>query len=157
MKTRLLFAASCLLIFSSWIMHPKNELRMAEWLIGTWENKTSRGSVFETWNKVSEHEFAGKSYVVNQKDTVIFETIRLVQEKDGLYYAPAVREQNKGLPVRFALKTISDTQLIFENLKHDFPQVISYTKITKDSLLAEISGIKDGKNSKIQFPMKRVK
>src|SRR5690606_29225029 len=96
----------------------------------------------ESWTKTSDTEFAGKSYILKEKDTVIFETIRLVQEKDGLFYIPTVRNQNDNLPVRFALKAISDTEMVFENPKHDFPQIISYTKITSDSLVAEISGIK---------------
>jgi len=61
------------------------------------------------------------------------------------------------LPVRFATKTISETQLVFENPQHDFPQTISYTKITADSLVAEISGTKNGHERKQIFPMKRVK
>lgn len=51
---------------------------------------------------------------------------------------------------------MSETQLVFENLKHDFPQIISYTKVTSDSLVAEISGTKNGQKQKQIFPMKRI-
>jgi hypothetical protein len=47
--------------------------------------------------------------------------------------------------------------MIFENPAHDFPQFISYTKITTDSLVAEISGTKNGQARKQRFPMKRIK
>lgn len=46
--------------------------------------------------------------------------------------------------------------LVFENPMHDFPQIISYTKITCDSLVAQISGEKNGQERKQAFPMKRV-
>ncbi|MBY0432721.1 MAG: hypothetical protein K2U26_01275, partial [Cyclobacteriaceae bacterium] len=92
-----------------------------------------------------------------EKDTTIFETVRLLQEKNSLFYIPQVKNQNGGLPVRFKEKQISDNELVFENPEHDFPQTISYTKITADSLVAEISGTKNGKERRQKFPMKRVK
>jgi hypothetical protein len=134
-----------------------NDITKAEWLIGTWENKTPKGRIYETWSKTNDNEFSGKSYVIKDNDTIVFENIRLVQQQDGLFYIPVVKNQNDGLPVRFATKTISETQLVFENSKHDFPQIISYTKITSDSLVAEISGTKNGQERKQTFPMKRMK
>lgn len=145
-----------LIVISAWTTIQLSDIRKADWLIGTWENKTSRGIIFETWTKMSDNELFGKSYFINEKDTVVFETIRLVQETDGLFYIPTVKNQNDGLPVRFAAKSISETQLVFENPQHDFPQVISYTKITPDSLVAEISGVNNGQERKLTFPMKRV-
>lgn len=156
MRTRSFFTAIGLVIFCSWVV-PQKKINKAEWLIGTWETKTSRGSIYETWAKLSDDEFSGKSYILKDKDTVAFETIRLVQEQGGLFYIPTVKNQNDGLPVRFAAKTISETQLVFENPQHDFPQIISYTKINADSLVAKISGTKNGEEREQAFPMKRVK
>jgi len=141
----------------AWKTNPINDIKKAEWLIGTWENKTPKGSVYETWNKNSDNELAAKSYIVKEKDTIIFENIRLVEEQDGLYYIPTVKNQNDDLPVRFATKTISETKLIFENPEHDFPQIISYTKITSDSLVAEIVGTKNGQERRRVIPMKKMK
>jgi len=159
MRTELIitFAILCFIVLCAWTTKQINYIKKAEWLIGTWENKTPKGSVYETWDKTNETEFAGKSYIVNEKDTIAFENIRLVQEQDGLYYIPIVKNQNNGLPVRFATKTISETQLVFENPQHDFPQIITYTKINANSLVAEILGVKNGKERKQTFPMKRVK
>ena len=159
MKTgnKFFIAIVSLIIFCAWKTKQSNDIKKAEWLIGTWENKTSKGSIYENWSKVNDNELAGKSYIVKEKDTIVFENIRLAQERDGLFYIPTVKNQNDSLPVRFATKTISETQLVFENQQHDFPQIISYTKISADSLVAEISGVKNGHGSKQTFPMKRVK
>ena len=156
-KTYLFIAIAGVILFYACSAKSGNNIENSEWLAGTWENKTPEGSVYETWSKSKDNEYAGKSYMVNEKDTVIFETIRLVQEQDGLFYIPAVKDENNGLPVRFAGKTISETQLVFENLQHDFPQIITYTKIGADSLVAEISGMINGKEERQTFPMKRVK
>jgi hypothetical protein len=102
-------------------------------------------------------ELSGKSYILKEKDTIVFETIQLLQEQNSLFYIPKVKNQNGDLPVRFTSKIVSDMQLIFENPQHDFPQIISYTKITADSLVAQIAGTKNGKERKQTFPMKRVK
>lgn len=158
MKTgrNVLIAIMGLAVLFAWTTRQTNDLTKAEWLIGTWENKTPKGSLYETWSKINDHEFSGKSYMVKDKDTLVFEHIRLVQEEDGLFYIPTVKNQNDGLPVRFTSKTISETQLVFENPQHDFPQIISYTKINADSLVAEISGTKNGQARKQLFSMKRV-
>lgn len=156
-RTNILIAAASLLIFCAWTTEQPNDFSKLQWLIGTWENKTVRGSIYETWTKKSDNEFAGKSFMKREKDTVIFENIRLVKENNHLFYIPAVKNQNGGLPIRFGLKTSSETHLVFENPEHDFPQIISYTKINSDSLVAEISGTRNGQPRKQVFPMKRVK
>lgn len=155
--TNYLFVVIVLANLCAFTTKQTNDIKKAEWLIGTWENKTLRGSIYETWSRESDNEFSGMSYIIKEKDTVVFENIRLIQEQDGLFYTPIVRNQNDGLPVRFASKTISETQLVFENQQHDFPQIISYVRITADSLMAEISGIKNGEERKQTFHMKRVK
>lgn len=157
MKTSLLWTAFGLIVLCSWRLQELNEIKKAEWLIGSWENKTRRGSIYETWIKVSDTEFSGKSYILNEKDTVVLENIRILQEGQKLFYIPTVKHQNDGLPVRFVLKAISDTSMVFENLQHDLPQVISYAKNGANALIAEISGMKNGQERKQTFPMIRIK
>ncbi|WP_219226216.1 DUF6265 family protein [Pedobacter antarcticus] len=157
MGTRLFFSITSLIILCGWITQTKQDIKKAEWLLGTWKNSSSKDSTFEQWTKTNSGEFTGKSYVLKEGDTVIKETIRLVQEKGTLFYIPVVKNQNNGLPVRFNLKSISDAELVFENMMHDFPQFISYTRISKDSLVAEISGTINGQERKRNFPMKRLK
>lgn len=152
----LFISAIALMVLSAWIMKQRNGIAAAEWLIGTWEYKTTKGSIYETWCIANHKAFCGKSYSLKEKDTIVFETIQLITEKERLFYIPIVINQNGGLPVRFAAKTISENQLIFENLQHDFPQTISYTRITADSLVAEIWGTKNGQESKQIFAMKRL-
>lgn len=150
-------AVIVLTALSAWSTKQTKDISKAEWLIGTWENRTPKGIIFETWSKETNVEFSGKSYIIQEKDTVVFENIRLIQGQDGLIYIPTVKNQNDDLPVHFASKVISETRLVFENPEHDFPQVISYTKINSDSLVAEISGTKDGRERRQVFAMKRTK
>ena len=144
-----------LLLFSC-KTHQTTKILKVDWLIGTWEIKSSKGAVYETWKKNNNHEFEGKSYIIRNSDTLVLETIQLIKESDGIFYIPTVKNQNKGLPVRFGAKTFTKDSLLFVNNEHDFPQNISYKKITKDSLVAKISGVlKDEKRSQT-FRMRRV-
>ena len=134
-----------------------SELEKANWLIGEWQNNSTEGNATEVWKKKNDSTFVGNSYFVIGKDTVSSETISLEQNGNKLFYIPTVQDQNAGKPVKFTLTSSTSNQLIFENPKHDFPQKISYTKITNDSLMAEISGMMNGKQNSQKFPMIRVK
>ncbi|KFC19556.1 DUF6265 family protein [Chryseobacterium sp. FH1] len=155
-KRNFLTASALLILFGCAVQQNKN-IQKTEWLIGTWEHKTAKGSIYETWRKTVKNELTGKSYILKNNDTIVFEEIRLVEENGKLYYIPAVKDQNGGQPVRFESRLISQKEFVFENRTHDFPQVISYQKINEDSLNAEISGLKNGKENRRKFPMKRIK
>lgn len=156
LNIKLLLAAVSALGFMNCNAQQTNLLQKANWLIGTWESKTKQGSIFEAWMMQSESEFKGKSYMLNKADTVVFEQIQLLAENNTLFYIPTLTNQNKGLPIRFALKSSTDSSLLFENATHDFPQLISYQKIGADSLCAEISGNSKGKPRSEKFKMKRI-
>jgi len=134
---------------------PYNEIVKANWLIGQWGSISEEGSVSESWEKMNDSTYAGISYFIIGNDTVSYETISLEQRNNNLFYIPTVNEQNESKPVTFALTRATTEQLIFENPSHDFPQKISYTLVNKDSVLAEISGMMDGKPNAMRFPMKR--
>jgi len=130
-------------------------IEQAKWLIGTWENNMGKSTLYETWTALSGTELVGKSYMLKNKDTMVFEHIRVLQEGGKLFYIPTVKNQNKGLPVRFVLTKNNGKELVFENTEHDFPQVIKYKRLSADSLLATVSGKKGGKERVDSFPMRR--
>jgi len=111
----------------------------ASWLIGEWQNTSSEGILTETWEKLNDSTYAGKSFFVIGKDTVSSETIRLEQHGKTLLYIPTVNDQNNEQPISFVQTSSSTKQMIFENPKHDFPQLISYRQTNKTALVAEIS------------------
>ncbi|KMQ65248.1 hypothetical protein ACM46_13225 [Chryseobacterium angstadtii] len=157
MKTKLILSAIGLAVLSAWTAK-QSEIKKLEWLLGTWETKTPKGSLYETWTRKSETELQGKSYYLNKKDTIFSETVRLVEKDKKLHYMVSVKGQHGELPVDFVSTPASTpTSLVFENLQNDFPQTITYKKIRKDSLLAEISGTMNGKKGKQAFPMRKIK
>ncbi len=132
----------------------RNGIENMKWLLGVWENHTPRGIIYESWELVNESEFLGRSFALKAKDTIVFETVRLVQKGDEILYIPTVKDQNNGKPVMFKSTFISPTKFIVEAPDHDFPQTISYTRIAKDQFVAEISGEENGVMRYQAFSMK---
>lgn len=77
------------------------------------------------------------------------------QKGDSLFYIPTIKTQNDGKPIQFKMVDATENQLVFENKTHDFPQKVIYIKVSNNNLIAEISGFKDGTETKEIYPMKR--
>ncbi|MES2589627.1 MAG: DUF6265 family protein [Bacteroidota bacterium] len=135
----------------------KTELDKVCWMIGTWENKENGVTTTENWRNVDKKTLIGVSFSILKNDTISFESISIQEIDSKLYYIPLVKGQNDNKPVKFELQSSTEKQVVFVNLKHDFPQKITYNKITKDSLYAEIQGKIQGKERTIGFPLKRKK
>ena len=131
------------------------ELEKAAWLQGSWGNSSPEGNLTESWEKANDSVYNGNTYFVIGKDTVFTEKIRLEETNGKLAYITAVSDQNGGQPIRFELISATDEQLVFGNPAHDFPQKITYKKISNDSLIAEISGLRQGKPATETFAMKK--
>lgn len=157
MKIKLILSIIGILLITN-RTQKSGKLHKLEWLLGTWETQTSKGNLYETWTKKSRTEFQGKSYYLKNKDTLIFESVQLIEKDKKLHYIVSVKNHNHELPVDFVSKEIKDpASLLFENPLHDFPQMITYKKQGKDSLIAEISGTMNGKIARQKFPMRKVK
>ncbi len=130
-------------------------IKTLSWLQGSWLSQSPHGNAIEVWSIQNDSVYAGKSYFVSGSDTLSSETITLEQTGAELNYIPVVKNQNQGRPVQFKLTHTDKDLWVFENPSHDFPTVIKYRRIGQDSLLAEISGIQNGKQDLMQFAMKR--
>jgi len=131
-------------------------LENASWLIGKWGNTTPEGALSEFWEKKNDSTYHGESYfVVGGKDTVFSESIELIEANGKLAYIVTMPSQNNEKPVRFDLTSGDGSNMVFENPAHDFPNKITYKKVSKDSLVAEIHGMQNGKAASETFAMKR--
>lgn len=128
----------------------------AGWLIGQWGFTMPEGTLSETWTVLNDSTYAGHTYFVIGKDTVFSEDITLEQRGNGIHYVTVIKDQNEGKPVAFSLTSAGKKQLVFENKAHDYPQKITYTKTAK-GLVAEISGMQNGKAASEKFPMDKLK
>lgn len=124
---------------------------------GTWQMKTKKGILGETWKKSNTNELNSEGYKITGKDTTKLEKVQLVKKDDGIYYISTIKDQNDAKPIPFKLISSTNNQFVFSNPEHDFPQRIVYHMVTPDSLHAWIDGNYNGKFIKQDFYYKRVK
>jgi hypothetical protein len=136
---------------------PTSRLDEVSWMIGTWEMQAPDGSgVFtEQWQRVDDNNLSGTGMMLRGTDTVFSEKLQLVNEDGALWYVPTIGNQNGGQPVRFKEKSISENELVFENLSHDFPQRIIYQRKGDNALYARVEGMQSNALRKEEFSFKR--
>ncbi|KAA9325963.1 DUF6265 family protein [Adhaeribacter soli] len=132
------------------------QLKQLHWLTGTWQQQSEAGLLTETWQVKNASQMTGKSYLVDQHDTIFSEVISLEIQEGEVYYVPVIADQNDGKPVRFKLISGKDQTFVFENKTHDFPQRIIYHQTGSNQLTARIEGEIKGKLRSEEFKMQRV-
>jgi hypothetical protein len=126
-----------------------------DWLLGKWQNKSDAGNLLETWKKVNDSVFIGESYFIKEKDTLHFEQIQLKKKGQNLLYVSTIKGQNNNKPITFIHNPEIEKQLVFENLKNEYPRKIVYKPFATNHLLIEISGIQQEKVSSTRYSMRK--
>lgn len=110
-----------------------------EKLTGSWLMERKNGtSMGETWEQKDANTMKGKSFLIQNGDTALLETVDLVKEGNEIFYIPVAYGQNDDKPVRFKLTSVKTGEYIFENPAHDFPKRIVYDFSSGNTLHAYI-------------------
>jgi hypothetical protein len=96
----------------------------------------------------------GVSRTTAGERTVAYEFIVLRADENG--QISYVAKPSGQAEAAFKLVWVSATDVVFENLEHDFPQRISYVLQPDGSLLAAIEGTRNGQTRRVEFPYRRV-
>lgn len=132
------------------------ELEKAKWLLGEWETKDSLGMLTEAWQTLDDSTYVGQSFYITPKnDTVHRETIELMQKDQFLIYSTSIKGEDDNEPTPFQMTESTDSLLVFENPKHNYPQKIRYQRNADKSMLAIISGKQNGKQSVDKYILRR--
>lgn len=114
-----------------------------------------RGGTEEQWMKPSGGTMFGMSRTVTDGRTVFDEFLQIRTQDGGLVLIVQHSRNPRG--VTFTATRVSDTEVVFENPDHDFPQRIVYRKQPDGSLFARIDGKEKGKEKAVDFPMTRAR
>ncbi|MFT3725484.1 MAG: DUF6265 family protein [Hyphomonadaceae bacterium] len=112
------------------------------WLSGYWLSCDGGQQVTETWSAQREGVMVG-SNLTSGGGKASWEFFRIGPSGAGVSYFAMPSGQ---APAEFPLSTekSTETKLVFENLKHDFPQRVIYAR-EGAALTARIEGMMDGK------------
>jgi len=137
---------------------PQSKLDKIDWLIGDWQMKSTEGIFIETWNEKNDSVFSGTGFFINQNgDTAFSEKLKIIYIQDTVYYISTVGNQNEGRSIRFTETDFNGNEFSFENIMHDFPRKIIYTRISDTVFFAELRGLENGLERKEEFRFVRIK
>ncbi len=123
------------------------------WLAGCWSIERGEPGSGEQWMAPAGGTLLGTSRTVRDGRTAGFEFMRIASGADGTL---AFHAQPSGKPgASFALTSLTDTSVVFENPRTEFPQRIVYRLEAPGRLGAAIEGTRDGIARRIDYPMLR--
>lgn len=123
------------------------------WLAGCWVSIGAEAGSGEQWMAPAGGTLLGVARTVKGSTTVAHEFLQIRESAGGgLEYIADPSGQNEAI---FSLVRLSESEVIFENPNHDFPQRIIY-RLAGETLLGRIEGQLEGKPRAADFPMKRV-
>ena len=99
-----------------------------DWLLGKWKrlNEDEGKETFENWNKISETEYSGIGFTMQNGDTIKQENIRLFKSNEKWNLTVKVPEESESITFNGIGHNV--TEFTCENNEIDFPNKIKYWK-----------------------------
>jgi len=123
---------------------------------GDWKVYVEEGQMQECWKMENADTYNGNCLLMDNQDTLFFETMKIHKKYGNYVYETSFMLKGEEHKTDFYLKKMNKHKLVFENKAHDFPQVISYTFYTPDSMLATIGGKEKDTMRYEYLPMKKI-
>jgi hypothetical protein len=140
---KMIFLVSAILLLVSCSNSYKVE--DVNWILGHWAGLDNNQLTFhERWIRDGKGNFTGTGCTISPEGDTLWKESLKIEVVEGTPYYVADVPGNKGA-VLFKLIEASETEAIFENKKHDFPQRITYTLSGTSSLKVQLEGIENGK------------
>ena len=130
------------------------QMESFNWILGEWVMKYEKAYLTESWGKINETNFEGSGITRdNKSDSTLFsESLRILEMNGEIFYLSKV--DHNELPIPFKMTYQDNSKIIFENEKHDFPQIIKYIRQGNDSLKV-IIGLLNNEQSNREFRFKK--
>lgn len=130
------------------------EIAKLSWLSGCWASTRAERGSGEHWTILAGETMLGTSRTVKNGKTLEFEFMELRYLSDGkLAFIAHPSDQRTTV---FPVLRITDSDVVFENPQHDFPQRVAYARDGDLKLSARVEGCRNGELRVIEFPMSRV-
>ena len=148
----LAFVVTTILVASA-VDAAEPEIGKLVWLAGCWESEGAEPGSGERWTPLAGDSMLGVSRTIRQGKTVEFEFMEIRYLPDGkLVFVAHPSGQSTTV---FPVLRITETEVVFENPQHDFPQRVAYARDGESKLRARIEGSQGGALRVIEFPMSR--
>jgi hypothetical protein len=130
-------------------------LERLRWLAGDWRMERAGRVVDEHWMAPAGGVMLGMSREVAKGKVVAHEFTQIREGPGGELFFVALPSRQK--EATFKVVSQTDTETVFENKEHDFPQTVGYRLNPDGSVLAWIEGPRaDGTTRRVEYAYKRV-
>jgi hypothetical protein len=123
------------------------------WLAGCWAQQGREAGSVEQWMAPAGGLMLGMARVLKHGRVIEFEFMQLRADAEGRL--SFIAQPQGRPPTEFKLLRAGEAEAVFENANHDFPQRISYRRVSAAELVARIEGEMSGKLRGIDFAMQR--
>jgi hypothetical protein len=125
------------------------------WLAGHWRQERAGRVTDEIWMASAGGVMLGMGRTVAKGKELEHEFLQIREGPGGeLYFVAQPSGQTEAT---FKMVSLTDTEVIFENKEHDFPQTIGYSLGPDDTMVAYIEGpAPNGETKRVEFAYKRV-
>ena len=133
---------------------PSPGMEAVAFMVGCWAQPAPEGNgLREIYSPPATNLMTGLSQFWRGGRIVDFEFHRIDATETG----PALTPHPRGQPsVTFPPSVMRPNHITWENLEHDFPQRIMYTRVAPDSLVARIEGGEGEDAQMIEWRMGRI-
>ncbi|HEY8994033.1 MAG TPA: DUF6265 family protein [Lacunisphaera sp.] len=133
---------------------PASISRLA-WLAGSWRMEKGGRVLDEQWMAPAGGVMLGIARTVAKGKVIEYEFTQIREGPGGeLFYIAQPAKQKEAA---FKVIAQTDTEVVFENKEHDFPQTIAYSLRADGTMLAYVEGPKaDGTTRRIEYSYRRV-
>jgi hypothetical protein len=131
---------------------PQPSIGRLSWLAGCWAYVGAEAGSGENWMPPAGGALLASARVVRDGRIASYEFQRIVEDAGSLAFYALPSGQPE---VRFDLKSLSASEVVFENLANDFPQRVSYRLAQNGDIAARIEGAATDPARAVDFPMKR--
>jgi hypothetical protein len=123
------------------------------WLAGCWSSEGKDAGSGEQWTQPIAGTMLGMARTVKSGKTVEYEFMRIHEAPDGRLLFTAIPSGQK--ETTFTQSRMSESEIVFENAAHDFPQRVIYRRQGDTQVVASIEGTRKGVVRTIDFHMTR--
>jgi hypothetical protein len=142
-----------LLVLLSLQIAPPPRIDRVAWLQGCWSLQSGDRVVEEQWLSPRASSMLGAGRTTRGDRLIEYEFVLIRESGTQLAYEAHPSDQDSAI---FMSTNIGEQSIVFENLKHDFPQRVGYERRSATTLLAWVEGPQNGQTRRIEFPYTRV-
>ena len=141
---------------SSRIIDSKKLFNNLNWMEGKWVS-TDVNNYTEVWKRINDTCYQGLSMSPADSDSLVEERLQIVLRKNAIHFINKIEEQTEeALTQDFVLITNTPDSLVFTNKGLNYPNRITYKKLSDNLIKVNVERNGDENQIKFEYTLKKM-